>query len=118
MEEIVNGYLTDTYEVNLKTYTTFKLFDKFLSSSIYMQDVFREVSEIFGLNEEEFDNIWTPWLRNTVLEFENKLTDIQYLIYEKTGLELNLQNKNWSDLIDEESEKCIQMLLNGSSQRV
>lgn len=113
MEEIIKKYLSDSYELNLKTYTNYKLYDKALRGPIYMQNVYNECREIFGLEDEVFEVIWDSWLSNEITNFENKLTDIQFLVYEKTGLELNFQNNRWADLITEEVEKEIEGLLNG-----
>ena len=112
MEKIIKIYLESTYDITLKSYTSYKLYDKNSQQYIHLLGAYNEVSYIFDISHDEFNVIWDEWLKSKSLEFENKLVNIQYLIYEKTGLKLDLENPNWSDTIDDVAEKLIINLIN------
>lgn len=111
MREIITSYLDNNYEITLKTYVNYMLNEKTSNTSAFMQDIKAEVSEIYDMTDMEFDLIWDSWLATKIVEFENKVTDIQFLIYEKTGIEINLDNPKWTDLMDDNTEKYIRELL-------
>lgn len=111
MKKIVFNFLSTNYEITVKTYVNAKLYDKFGKKPTYCADVKDIIIEVFNLNVSEFDKYWDEWLLNKLTDFENKLVDIQYLIYEKTGMALDLKNPTWASMLDEKTSNYVDKLV-------
>lgn len=95
IKEFVFKYLSYYYEMNLETYTKLKIHDKIDCKEMNPGAVKRDVGVIYGLSDEELNDYFGEWLDKVIIEFENKVADIQYEIYQKTGVELDLHESAW-----------------------
>lgn len=110
METIIRDYLDANYKMTIKTYVDFKLYDKILAKSTYTKQIEGNIIEIFSISIEEFDAIWDKWLDSKITEFENKVVDMQYMIYEKTGLRIDLKNPRWVNSLDDNTRDYLHNL--------
>jgi|AntRauMFilla1563_2_1112583.scaffolds.fasta_scaffold125858_2 hypothetical protein len=90
MEEVIKNYLMFSYQLSLDTYTSYKLRNKISGDDEYLQHIFVDIKTIFVMEDDVIDEIWDSWFKPEIVKFENKLVDIKYSVYEKTGLTLNL----------------------------
>lgn len=111
METIIRNYLEANYEMTVKTYVDFKLYDKILSRPTYIKNIEKNIIDIFSISNNEFDGIWDKWLDEKITNFENKVVDVQYMIYEKTGLTIDLRNPRWASLLDDRSRDYLDKLV-------
>jgi len=112
MDDIIKDYLNLSYEITISTYLNFKLHDKIVGDDIFMQNILIELVNIFDVDTEYVDAVWLQWMSIKINNFENKLVDIKYKVFERTGIVLDVNTYNWSTLIDDNVGGIIHELLN------
>jgi len=101
MKDLIFKYLLDNYEINLTTYTKLKILDKYDQREVTKDWLRREIVVLYGLEDEDGCllksdiEIFEVWLDAEIIKIENKVADIQYEIYNKTGVELDLHSSAW-----------------------
>lgn len=55
--------------------------------------------ELMGVTDKEFEGTWEVWINEEIIRFENYIVDLQYKIYQKTGIELNLHENKFKDVV-------------------
>ena len=99
MKEIILNHLSNNYKVSLNSYTTFKLLDKSTNEDKSLRTVMNDTIELMGITDKEFEEIWGVWIDEEIIRFENHIVDLQYKIYQKTGIELNLHENKFKDVV-------------------
>jgi hypothetical protein len=94
------------------------LYDKATKEEKYLSFVMDETIELMGIDTEEFEEAWDEWIDIEILNFENKIVDYQYAIFSKTGIELDLHNPKFQNLLLDDLDKVIDKVveIDGESQ--
>jgi hypothetical protein len=102
MKDIIFRYLINNYEINLTTYSKLRVFDKHEKIEVTQDWLRTEITCLYGLEDDDELEVFEIWLRGEIIKVENELTDMQFQIYEKTGIELDMNTTAWvSDLHSE-----------------
>jgi hypothetical protein len=104
MKEIITKYLDKNYKFTLSSYISYHLVIKSNGEQIRPDDVYKTLSQIFGLSNEEIEPIYNAWGEAQAIKMENLITDIRYKIYEKTGFTLDLTVADLNRIINLETE--------------
>jgi maltose-binding protein MalE len=99
VKEIILNHLSNNYKVSLNSYTTFKLLDKSTNEDKSLRTVMNDTIELMGVTDKEFEGTWEVWINEEIIRFENYIVDLQYKIYQKTGIELNLHENKFKDVV-------------------
>lgn len=116
MKEIVLKFLDDNYTMNLSTYVSYKLRDKYKNEDVPLKEVFSQLETIFSINDEEQRVIFDEWADKKSIEINNIVVSIQEKIYQLTGKTLKISPEEMNGLIDEvnvreETDTLIRFLL-------
>ena len=90
MKEIITRYLDKNYKFTLSSYVSYHLVTVPSGEIIRSTDVFATLNDIFSVEQTELDKIYDAWTLVQAIKVENRITDIRYKIYEKTGFQLDL----------------------------
>ena len=99
MKEIIINHLTNNYKITLNSYTSFKLLDMSSGEDRYLRSVMDETIKFMGITESEFEEAWGEWIDTEIKRFENFIVDLQFKIYEQTGIEIDLHEPKYRDII-------------------
>jgi len=99
MKEIIINHLSNNYKITLNSYTTFKLLDISSDEERYLRGVMNDTIELMGITDREFEEAWDEWIDGEIKRFENFIVDLQYKIYEQTGIEINLHEPKYRDIV-------------------
>jgi len=102
MKDIIVNYLNKQYKFTLSTYVSYKLYDKVDNIDVSLKEALSSIILIFGIEETELMSIFDVWADEQAKILNNKITDIRYKLFEKTGVELELTAKDLNELIDKE----------------
>jgi hypothetical protein len=110
MKEIITKYLDKNYKFTLlSSYVSYHLVTVPGGEIIRGTDVFATLNEIFSVEQKELDEIYDAWAQVQAIKMENRITDIRYKLYEKTGIELQLTVNDLNNLINLETEQNAEM---------
>lgn len=104
MKEIITKYLDKNYKFTLSSYISYHLVMKPSGEQIRPDDVYKTLSQIFGIDNKEIEPIYNAWGETQAIKMENLITDIRYKIYEKTGFTLDLTVADLNKIINLETE--------------
>jgi hypothetical protein len=90
MKEIVSKFLDDQYRFTLSTYSSYMLQDRYTKKDVYLRTVFENLKVIFGIEDDELQDIWDFWADKKIIELNNRITDIRYKIFEITGQDVEV----------------------------
>jgi hypothetical protein len=118
MKEIIINYLNKNYKLTLSSYITFMLEERASGENVKVADILKTLKPIFDINDDELMQIFDSWVDLNETIFNNKLVEINYKLYEKTGIDLgisnldsvmNLQSEEYNQLIEtlEEQEDTL-----------
>ena len=99
MKEIIINHLTNNYKITINSYTSFKLLDISSDEELYLRGVMNDTIEFMGITEREFEEAWGVWIDDEIKRFENLIVDLQYKIYKQTGIEINLHEPKYRDIV-------------------
>ena len=110
MKEIVSKFLEDQYRFTLSTYSSYMLQDRHTKQDVYLRTVFENLKTIFGVDDEELQEIWDFWADKKIIELNNRITDIRYKVFEITGhdVEVGINEIN-AALSKDDLEQIIRM---------
>ena len=111
MKELILRHLSNNYMVTLNSYTKFMLYDQATKEEKYLGTVMEDTIALMGIDEEEFEEAWDKWIDTEIRIFENKVVDYQYHVYEKTGIELDLHNPRFQNLLLDDMDKVIEKVV-------
>jgi hypothetical protein len=106
MKEIITKYLDKNYKFTLSSYISYHLVIKSNGEQIRPDDVYKTLSQIFGLSDEEIEPIYNAWGEAQAIKMENLITDIRYKIYEKTGFQLDLTVLDLNKIINLQTDNA------------
>jgi len=112
MKEIITDYLNDNYRMTLSSYVSFMIEDKEQKINVSSKEVIVILMEIFAVSEDEVNEIFDAWADTKQTILNNKIADLRYMLYEKTGVELQLTPADLNKLIEEEENRLIEGLNN------
>jgi len=101
MKEIIIKYLNTQYKFTLSTYVSYKLYDKLECRDVGLKEAINIIRKIFSIEDSELMPIFDCWADEQATIIQNKITDIRYNFYEKTGVELDLMPNDLNLLMDE-----------------
>ena len=99
MKEIIINHLTNNYKITINSYTSFKLLDISSDEELYLRGVMNDTIEFMGITEREFEEAWGVWIDDEIKRFENLIVYLQYKIYKQTGIEINLHEPKYRDIV-------------------
>ena len=99
MKEIIINHLTNNYKITINSYTSLKLLDISSDEELYLRGVMNDTIEFMGITEREFEEAWGVWIDDEIKRFENLIVDLQYKIYKQTGIEINLHEPKYRDIV-------------------
>ena len=110
MKEIVYKFLDDQYRFTLSTYSSYMLQDRYTKQDVYLRTVFENLKVIFGVEDEELQDIWDFWADKKIIELNNRITDIRYKVFEITGQDVEVGiNEINAALSKDDLEQIIRM---------
>jgi hypothetical protein len=102
MEELILNYLEKNYTFNLSTLSSYQLKDKVNGNHIYLTELFSNIYLIFGITSVEFESIWDKWANEKIIELNNRIVEIQYILYETNGNEFEITPEAINSIINKE----------------
>lgn len=112
MKEIITEYLDDNYRMTLSSYVSYMLEDKEQKINVRTKEVLVILMEVFAVSEDEVNEIFDAWADTKQIIINNRIADIRYKLYEKTGVELQLTPADINKLIEEEENRLTEGLNN------
>jgi hypothetical protein len=64
--------------------------DRYTKKDVYLRTVFENLKVIFGIEDDELQDIWDFWADKKIIELNNRITDIRYKIFEITGQDVEV----------------------------
>lgn len=116
MKKLIKHHLTNNYRVTLSSYTKFRLFDLGMNNEVHVRTVMEETIELLNLELDEFQEAWDEWIDLEIVLFENRVVDLQFEIYEKTGITLDLHEPRFNKFLTGDKEEMLQNILKAYSQ--
>jgi hypothetical protein len=98
-------YLTKNYRITLDGALNYTVFDVTSESEQQLIKVLNSLKKVFSIDVEEINDVLMVWVEGEITKINNKITDIKYKIYQKTGLELELSHNDLVNLINQEYYK-------------
>ena len=98
-------YLTKNYRITIDGLVNYTVFDVTSESEHQLTKVLISLKKVFSVDEEVINDVLMEWIEGETLKINNKISDIKYNIFEKTGLELELSRNDLVKLIDLEYYK-------------
>jgi len=98
-------YLTKNYRITLDGALNYTVFDVTSESEHQLIKVLVSLKKVFSIDEEVINDVLMEWVESEITKINNKITDIKYKIYQKTGLELELTHNDLVNLISQEYYK-------------
>lgn len=83
MRDLIISFLDKHYTISENP--AYTLWDKVLSKDVMLDEVLSSVTLIFGTDNHKTHDILMNWFGNKMIQFNNRLVDIQENIYLKTG---------------------------------
>lgn len=116
MKDIIKLHLTNNYKVTLNSYTKFKLFDLGSNVDVHVKSVMDETINLLGISVNEYEEAWDEWIDVEITLFENRVVDLQFEIYEKTGITLDLHEPRFNKYLTGNKEEMLQNILKAYTQ--
>lgn len=103
MKEIVSKYLSTNYRFSVKSLKDYQIYDIKHQKFESLQSVFKLLLKVFALTSDELEEIVNPWVEEKATELNNRIVDIQYKIFQATGVEIKLTTDQLIQMIEDEN---------------
>lgn len=88
MNKIILSYLKNTYQIDYESLAHYQVVvknSKYSKGKISFSEVFNDIQEVFNISVGHAGILYDKWIDESVVSLDNKVADIQYKIYERTG---------------------------------